>query len=189
MSRDAFIDAGQLNQLVRVLELRETSAGVWEWQEKRKAWASVQLEEKKNLFSSIGIGARDVTMILRRQSINEHNAILWKGQHCFLTSVVEEGRLHLRVKAALVQPVECRRHIRKKPAEQFPGILTEKYLKHEQLTPMSRNVLQLALVTPKAITLNPGDLVETQGVKWEVTVAHTLDQFKNEYEIERTVDL
>ena len=45
------------------------------------------------------------------------------------------------------------------------------------------------LVTPKAIALTPGQLVEVDGTPWPVTLAHTLDLWHNEYELEREVDL
>lgn len=54
---------------------------------------------------------------------------------------------------------------------------------------MSVNELGLVLVVPKAITLRPGYLVEVRGAAWEVLVPHELDQYKNEYEIGRRLDL
>lgn len=54
-----YIDAGKLNQPVQVLELRETAPGVWEWAPARRTWASITLQPKTNLFSKVGIGARD----------------------------------------------------------------------------------------------------------------------------------
>ena len=71
----------------------------------------------------------------------------------------------------------------------FPGVLTEKYVRHGQEWPMSVNELGLVLVTPKAVTLPPGGLVEARGALWEILAPHELDEFKNEYEIGRTVDL
>ena len=35
----AYIGAGRLDQLLEVLELRESSSGVWEWVPVRRAWA------------------------------------------------------------------------------------------------------------------------------------------------------
>ena len=45
------------------------------------------------------------------------------------------------------------------------------------------------LVTPKPVALEPGRLVRARGALWEILVPHELDEFKNEYEIGRTVDL
>jgi len=71
----------------------------------------------------------------------------------------------------------------------FPGVLTEKYLAHQQEWPMSVNDLELVLVAPKPIRLQPGRLVACQGAAWEVLVAHELDKYKNEYEIGRRAEL
>ena len=54
---------------------------------------------------------------------------------------------------------------------------------------MAVNTLTYVLVTPKAAALEPGSLAEVDGVPYEVQVAHTLDRWKNEYEIVRVVDL
>ena len=101
------IDAGRLNKAVHVLELRETAPGAWEWGPIRRTWTMLTLQTKKNLFSSVGIGARGAELILRRQPLTLHNALLWGEQHLFLSAILPEGRLHLRVQAALVEPVTC----------------------------------------------------------------------------------
>ena len=71
----------------------------------------------------------------------------------------------------------------------FPGVLTEKYARHGQEWPMSVNELGLVLVTPKAVKLRSGCLVEVRGSAWEVLVPHELDEYKNEYEIGKRADL
>ena len=45
------------------------------------------------------------------------------------------------------------------------------------------------LVTPPEIRLDLGGIVEVDGLKYEVQVAHTLDPSKIEYEIFRKGDL
>lgn len=184
------IDAGKLDKSAQVLELREISAGVWEWVPVRRAWANITFQVKSNLFSQVGVGARNAAVILRRQTLTLHNALRLREQHLFLTSITDRGRGHLDVDAAVVAVDSV--HLRPDQTTKemtFPGILTEKYVRHDQEWPMSVNELGLVLVTPKAITLRPGCLVETRGVAWEVLVPHELDQFKNEYEIGRRVDL
>lgn len=188
----AVIDAGRLDQRLEVLELRKTEPGIWAWETVRKAWAQVEPDagQRKNLFSSVGTGARNASLVLRRQGLTLHSALRWKGQHLFLTAVVPQGRGHLDVSAALVQ-VEVV-HLAPADSDQgmtFPGILTEKYMAHRQEWPMSVNDLELVLVVPKAITLRPGRLVEFQGASWEVLVPHELDEFKNEYEVGRRAEL
>lgn len=186
------IDAGRLDQRLEVLELRETEPGVWAWEAVRKAWGQVELDDKqrKNLFSAAGTGARNASLVLRRQTLTLHNALRWKNQHLFLTAIIPRGRGHLDVSAALVE-VETVRLVpdREDQGMTFPGVLTEKYLAHRQEWPMSVNELELVLIVPKAITLRPGRLVECRGAAWEVLVPHELDPFKNEYEIGRRAEL
>lgn len=186
----SYIGAGRLDQPLEVLELRETSAGLWEWVAIRRAWAQVEQTARTNLFSKVGVGARDAAIVLRTQPLTLHNALRWRGQHLFLTSITRRDRNHLDVASALVIPDTVRlRADETIEGKTFPGVLTEKYVRHEQEWPMSVNELGLVLVTPKAIALRPGCLVEVRDAAWEVLVPHELDQYKNEYEIGRRVDL
>ena len=179
-----FIDAGKLDKPVEVLELKQVSAGVWEWCRVRRAWASVEPGTGRNLFSSVGIGKRDWRLVLRRQGISLHNAVRWGTRHFFLTGITEPDRGHLELGAAPVTVETCQ-----SDGVRFPGVLTEKYLSHAQEWPMSVNELRLVLVVPKVIVLRPGHLVDVRGAEWEILVPHELDEYKNEYEIGRTVEL
>ena len=183
------VDAGKLRDVLQVLELKESPEGTWTWQKVRKARGAVELSTGRNLFSSVGIGARGAEIILRRQPLTLHNALLWGEQHLFLSAILPEGRLHLRVQAALVEPTECQADMDQRGGIRFPGILTEKYMKWEQPEPYSVNRLAYVLVTPKPIQLQRGGLVGVSGINYEVQLAHTLDPYKNEYEIVRTEDL
>ena len=186
---ETILDAGRLSDRLEVLELQETSPGVWEWVAIRRAWAQVEQTTKTNLFSKMGVGARDAAVVLRRQSLTLRQALRWKGRHLFLTAITDRDRGHLDVAAALVNPVDCRTEGEGDSGLQFPGILTEKYLKWEQPEPYSVNQLTYVLVTPKVIDLQLGGLVSVAGINYEVQVAHTLDEYKNEYEIFRKGDL
>ena len=183
------VDAGKLRDVLQVLELKESPEGTWTWQKVRKARGAVELSTGRNLFSSVGIGARGAEIILRRQPLTLHNAQLWGEQHLFLSAILPEGRLHQRVQAALVEPTECQADMDQRGGIRFPGILTEKYMKWEQPEPYSVNRLAYVLVTPKPIQLQRGSLVGVSGINYEVQLAHTLDPYKSEYEIVRTEDL
>ena len=194
------IDAGRLNKAVHVLELRETAPGAWEWGPIRRTWTMLTLQTKKNLFSSVGIGARGAELILRRQPLTLHNALLWGEQHLFLSAILPEGRLHLRVQAALVEPVTClatrtedtvgeagRPTTAETMRMTFPGVLTEKYASYEREETHAENETSYVLVVPKAIQLKASDLVTVQEgpakAVYYVTICHVLDPYKNEYEI------
>ena len=194
------IDAGKLNQPVEILTIQESPAGTWSWQSTRPARAQVELSTRSNLFSQAGIGARGAELVLRRQALTLHQAILWGEQHLFLTAILPEGRLHLRVQAALVAPVEClatrtedtvgeagRPTTAETMRVTFPGVLTEKYARYEREETHAENATSHVLVVPKEIQLKAGDLVTVQEGPaqdvYNVQICHVLDPYKNEYEI------
>ncbi len=189
------MDAGKLNEKLSVLDI---SGGVWT--PMRTTWGSAEQKDKKNLFSSVGIGARAVEFVVRRQAITLHDALRWRGQHCFLTSITDEGRGHLKIAAALIEPTLCSatRGVKAKnalnnpvtvqqPLTEFPACVTEKYMGFSVQQPQSQVAETLVLVCPKSVALKTGDLV-TVGARgvYAVTVPHTLDAFKNEYEVVAT---
>lgn len=199
-----YFGAGKLDKPAQVLECQETSAGVWEWVPVRRIWAHMDLQQKTNIFSSIGVGARDASIVIWQQELTLHNAIRQGGTHFFLTSITERNRNQLDVKAALCSPVmmtakpqartgrdELNRPIvAQQPPFTFPGILTEKYYQNALDEIYQAETLQRVLVTPKAIVLRPGDLVQP-GIEAAYTVrqALDLDPYKNEYVIERRKDI
>lgn len=201
------IDAGRLDQRLEVLELREGEPGTWTWEAVRKTWGQVETDDRqrKNLFSSVGIGARNAALVLRRQELTLHNALRWKDQHLFLTAIIPRGRGHLDITAALVEPVQCvaqpRRNElgegnRAKPVDgpplTFPGVLTEKYLQVQPEASYAKAAGTYVLVTPKKIRLREGCLVTVQSgpaAVYHVRVCHVLDGFKNEYEIAFSRDI
>ena len=194
------IDAGDLSERLELLELRETEDGTWEWVGIGRLWAQVEVDGGKNLFSSIGIGARNTKLVLRTRPLSLNQALRWKEQHLFLTGITKLDRMHLSVQAALVEPVGCLATRTEdtvgeagRPATAetmrltFPGVLTEKYARYEREETHAEGETSYVLVTPKAITLKAGDLVTVQEGPgkdvYHVTVCHVLDPYKNEYEI------
>ena len=165
-------------------------ANVYAWEVKRSTWAKAEQDTRKNLFSSAGIGARGVTFTLRRNpELTIVNSFLWRGQFCFLTSIVDGDPGFQVVKAALCDPVDCIKDADRAPQGcRFPGVLTEKYVGHEQLDPHAEVTGDLVLVTPKAVALAPGSWVIAEARYFLVRVPHELDPYKNEYEIRRRED-
>lgn len=100
------MDAGKLNERVKLLRLAADGTN-YRWAEAGKLWAAAVQKEKTNLFSSVGIGARSVEFTVRRCGLTLRDAFLWRGRHCFLTSIVDEGKLHWRIAAALIEPAAC----------------------------------------------------------------------------------
>lgn len=177
------MDAGKLDRKVELLTLRE-SPGALEWSPVSDLWAKVEYPGRKNLFSAVGLGARSVEFTIRRRPLTLYDALRLDGEHCFLTEITEQGRGYLTVKAALVELVQCAYENMR-----FPACLTEKYVQYEAMMPMDVNRVRYVLVTPKAMQLAPGHILDISGTAYHILLAHTLDGYKNEYEIMRTVDL
>lgn len=206
------MDVGKLRHRLTLLELRSVKDGdetIHQWAETRKVWGLVELSDRTNLFSRVGIGARDATIILRDTDLSCLHAIRWAGRHLFLTSIMREGGF-ITAKAAVVCPSYWtattfqtgidreRRNSPKReklPAIHFPGVLTEKYLGHEPPENLGHAVSETryVLVTPKAVQMAPGDLVTTREVfiagTYVVETCHCLDGYKNEYEVYRKGDV
>ena len=178
------VDAGELRERLEVLALRETAPGVWAWEPVRRTWGKVTVDGKSNLFSAVGIGARNAALVVRKQELSLRYGMRWRGQHLFLTQITELDRTHLSLSAALVELADC-----EMDGIAFPGVLTEKYNKWVQPEPYSVSQLTYVLVTPPEIRLQRGGLVAVNGTNYEVQVAHTMDPNKMEYEIVRTEDL
>ena len=187
------INAGDLNQRLRVLECRkDAEKNAYRWEEIGRLWAKAEPGDRRNLFSDVGIGARGVTFTIRsRPSLTLHQAFFWRGQHCFLTSAIprENNRGYWTVKAALVAPVDCQADMDRDPhGICFPGILTEKYVGHDQPDFHSEVTTTYVLVTPKSVELRPGSWLVADGQYYLVLTPHLLDAYKNEFEIRRKED-
>ena len=182
---DSGVEVGRLNDRVEVLEIRK-DANAYAWKRVRRTWAKAELMTKANVYSVHGLGAAGVSFTLRRQPVGLDSALRWQGQHCLITSIRPLGRLYLTVDAALVVLSQCRDP---RTGETFPAVMTERYVGHQQLEPMAVNTHQRVLVTPKTVRLTPGPLVEVDGVEWPIITPYELDPHKNEYALERMVDL
>ena len=186
---DSGVEVGRLSDRVDVLELLKTtdeSGATYTWETVRHTWAKAEVMTKANVYSVHGLGVAGVTFTLRRQPIDLNSALWWRGQHCLITAIRPKGRLYLTVEAALVVLSQCRNP---RTGEVCPAVMTERYVGHQQLEPMAVNTHQRVLITPKAVKLVPGPLVEVDGVEWPIITPYELDPHKNEYTLERTVDL
>lgn len=204
MSR--YIDAGSLDERLERLELQETAPNTWEWVVLSRLWGQVTVDGGTNLFSRVGIGARNAKLAIRSRDITLHEALRWRGQHLFLTSITKLDRMHLDLQAALVSVVRCvgkgytttvgpgNRPVKQPgPERTFPGVLTEKYVRYETEDSYAKAKRLLVLVTPKAVQLLEGDLVTvTEGpaaAVYNVQTSHVMDEYKNEYEIMYSRDI
>lgn len=168
----------------------------YEWQETGHIWAKAEPQNKTNLFSKVGLGQKSIRFTMRKRPLTLHDAIRWQGRHCFLTDIKEIDRMYLEVTAALIDPVSCiafhtdqtlddlnRPAFKNIRIASFPGFLTEKYLGFEQKEVHAETQTSYVLVTPKAVVLQSGDLVQIGDDFYNVKIIHILDGYKNEYEI------
>lgn len=200
------VDAGELRERLEVLALRETSPGVWSWEPIRRTWGKVTVDGKSNLFSAVGIGARNAALVVRKQELSLRGGMRWRGQHLFLTQITELDRTHLSLSAALVAVADClavrsedtvgaagRPVSAETMRISFPGVLTEKYVRYAREETHAETDTSYVLVTPKSIALKPGDVVTVRSGpgkgEYSVTVPHVLDEWKSEYEIVRGRDV
>ncbi len=199
--------SSRLTQKVEILRISgDASVGGFVWEENGRCWADIELDVKNNLFSSVGIGARGATVTMRpRLGLDLHHAMRWNGQFLFLTSIIlSPNRDRLELKAALCDPVTLTARLQarternelnrpvasQQPSFTFPGILTELYRQNAQDEIYRAETLRRVLVTPKAVALRLGDLVQPgTGAPYTVRQALDLDQWKNEYVIERQEDI
>ncbi len=179
-------ECGDLRDRVCVLQLTETDTG-WAWTECRTTWANVEPVNGQNLFSRMGTGAPGVSMVFRRQEIRPGQMLIWKNLHIYPTASRPYGLGHIQVDGAIVRLSSCRAG-GPVPAD-FPAVLAEKYVRHEQLDPYAVNTITYVLITPPEIVLRPGTLVTVDSTYYQVLLAHVLDLTQREYEIKRTADL
>ena len=164
-------NAGMLRERVHLLTLSEQPDGCT-WQKTAAFRAAVSYPKGSNLFSKVGIGVRSVQLKLRRRDdLTLHHAMLLDGQHLFLTKIdLDTDRLYQTVEAAAITPVLCavsRKEVTTDARHNRPTLTETTYV----------------LVTPKAVTLRTGEVVTIGEDAFCVQIGHTLDPYKNEYEV------
>lgn len=182
------MDAGAMREQLSILALRETPLG-YAWSEERQTWAKVELTGKSCYFSRVGLGARAAKITMRHQPFALNKALRWGDRHLFPTEITTPERGWMTVQAAVMDVGEWTAlGDRSIPDVLFPAAITEKYLGYSQERPMAESTVTYVLVTPKVIVMRPSDLVSnsntTPGI-YVVTNCHTIDPWKNEYEITR----
>ena len=195
-----------LDQKVDILQLmHDEDSAAYAWTIRRTCPAYVETDIHSNLFSSVGIGARGATVVIRPdRELTLHHAARVGRQFLFLTSIVlSERRDRQELRAALCEPVMLTAKPQDRtgrdalnrptavevPGFTFPGVLTEKYFRNDAEDVYRAELQQRVLVTPKVIVLRAGDLVQ-QDTEPPYTVRQVLDldPYKNEYVIERRWD-
>lgn len=189
---------GTLKDNIKQLSIKLQDNG-YLWGVDSSVWTKAEYTGKRNIFSNQGHAEKQVKFLIRKRDLTLHNAFKWQNKHCFITDIIEIDRRFYEVNATLIEPKECTitRNTDtplldelNRPIEgtehqtiTFPSCMVEKYVKQTTETPMSTVESIYILITPKVIELINGELVTIQGTDYEVLASHTLDEYKNEYEI------
>lgn len=90
MAQKGTLLADALRQRLELLELRfDQEKAAYTWEVRRVCWGGVTFEERSNLFSSVGIGARGASIVIRPdQLLTLHGAMRLGEQFLFLTSII-----------------------------------------------------------------------------------------------------
>ena len=194
---------GALRDLIQFLKLEQTENG-FEWVSQTNMFAQVKQKTSKNIFSTVGLGVPTVEFTIRKRDIDLSNALMVKGQHCFITNIEEhpDSRNFYKVTTATITPKICsvqRRTAKLDPVYNrptlsentkitFPACVIKEKAKTEVETPRTNTEQSLVIVFPKAITLNVGEQITLGGKVWRVIEPYEFDEWKNEYEIIRNDD-
>lgn len=187
MSYPAKYQVGKMRDRAVRLRLAQTPEKV-SWEASGNVWARAERQTGGNIFSSVGLSAESWKFTVRAQDITMHDALELDGRHHFITAIDKPERGFFEIMTARVKMTACQAE----PGAGgliFPAALTEKYVRHEQLSPMADNTVSYVLVTPKCVDLEEGRLVKADGLIYEIQTAHRLDEYKNEFEIVRRWDL
>ncbi|MCI1958185.1 MAG: hypothetical protein LKJ25_01000 [Clostridia bacterium] len=172
------------------------NSNTYSWQETRKIWVRFSEDGKNNIFSSVGIGARNAVFYVRRpHKITLLNAIKYRQCHYFITLIEDIDIMYSKVTAAKIEPVECsykpveyekneyNRPVKKEgEVISFTACLTEKYTGKEVQPVTAVSSTTYVFVTPKIIELKTGNVIKAKSLTWLIEKCHTLDRYKNEYE-------
>ena len=77
-----------MTESLSVLALQK-GGSVYAWAETAGIRAKAEVQPVKNLFSTIGVGAKSIRFTVWEQSLTLHNAFRWHGNFCFLTDINE----------------------------------------------------------------------------------------------------
>lgn len=193
------MNPGKLNKWIDVLIY--TTMG---YVKRRNIYCSYQ-HLSKVIYSKNASAVEGAEITIKKCDINRDEVLRIEGRCYLITSINDTSKAYLTLNAAAIQLVEFSgKRIRSEIGElnrpinneldiaKFWGVLNEKYIKHEQQIPNSELETGLILTTPKAVLLQSGDTIianlDNEKVEYAVLIAHTADEFINDYEIFRVVD-
>lgn len=185
-------DIGVHSRRARVVECRALPEGGFDWVQVGSVWVRPIRARVNRVFAKIGFAAEGWDLSMRACRIRKTQALRIGAEHYTICDILPPEDGYMVVETALTPVCMCVSMEDEEDQEtrfSFPGILTSLYIRHEQEEPMSVNVVDYALVTPKAVELEPGTLVLAGGAYYEVLTVNTLDPCKNECVVRRRREL
>lgn len=193
------MNPGKLNKWIDVLKY--TPSG---YSKRRSIYGSYKYLPRV-IYSKNASAVEGAEITIKKCDINRHETLKINGRYYLIANIDDTDKEYLTLNAATVKLTEftgkrisasigeLNRPINSEVAiAKFWGVLNEKYIKHEQQIPNAELESGLILTTPKAVLLQSGDtIIANMGdekVEYAVLIAHTADEFINDYEIVRVVD-
>ena len=79
---------GDLRERVEILTCGQNADGTeMAWRSERSVWANVQPSTGRTIFSTAGLSAPGVEILLRWQPLERTQAIRWRGRHVYITDI------------------------------------------------------------------------------------------------------
>lgn len=193
------MNPGKLNKWIDVLKY--TPSG---YSKQRSIYGSYKYLPRV-IYSKNASAVEGAEITIKKCDINRHEALRINGRYYLIANIDDTDRAYLKLNVASVKLTEFTgKRISASIGElnrpinmeieiaRFWGVLNEKYIKHEQQIPNVELESGLILTTPRAVLLQSGDtIIANMGdekVEYAVLIAHTSDEFVNDYEIVRAVD-
>ena len=189
------MNPGEFNEKIKIRALKQTG-NTYQWEPVEEVWGKAEtLKDPRTLFGRRAF-PKALKFIVRKCPISLANTVEWNGQDCFLTDITEIDRMYYAITAVLFESKLCtvfrtitsldplNRPVASSVSKLiFPGCLIEINSKKSQGKPMALVEVRYRLAVPGVVELLPGQLVEIEGVEYEVWTPRSCSVYKKEYEI------
>jgi head-tail adaptor len=196
------MNPGMLNKRISIQKLISSKIEYesFLWELESKLWAHKKVENRRCVFSKFGMSSDTTTVFTVRfnKNLNKNFSIVHENDFYIIVSIIdtEDKKQIQEVTAAKVILKTCEiirlvseKGLLNRPKDElkkiyeFPCCLAEKYIRNIQENVQSIIDETYILITPKGINIDNGDLAVIDGVTYNILTSHTLDEFRNEYEI------
>lgn len=190
------MDAGKLNRFMKICAYEDG-----QWVEKRSIYAAYKHSDRA-IYSKYAQAVDGAAVTIRSINIDRRMAIRFCENHYLITDIddTERGLLTLQLARVQLRLIGVKRttaamdalnrpvDTESEPYAPFQAVISEAYERWQRERPNFELSGGRILTTPKSIELLAGDIVCCQNDKYAVRVAHTENEYINDYEMERLDD-